>query len=81
MAGENLFDYPLKGEALPIHVSPAFEAEMARMFAGYHNREDYLALPGNPRFVDPDRPTQSKAEVLVQYRIYQRIQALQMQPG
>jgi len=79
MAGENLFEYPLTGKTLPIQVSPAYEEEMARIFAGY-DRDTYLALPGNPRWVDPDDPKQSKAEVITLYRIHERIQTLAMQP-
>lgn len=60
---------------MKISYNLAFEEQLARIWAGLSEAE-YAALPGAPRWVDPETGGRSKAEVLVLYRMNNRIGAV-----
>jgi hypothetical protein len=62
-------------QAIAITYTLAFEEQQARIYAGL-SLEQYAALPGSPRWIDPDAPTLSKAEVLLLYRMAHSIDAV-----
>lgn len=49
-----------------------FEEHEARIYAGL-SYEQYQALPGAPRWVDPEKGGLSKCEVVMLYRMHHRI--------
>lgn len=58
-----------------ISYAQLFDEHQARIWAGL-SLEEYHALPGAPRWVDPETGGMSKAEVLMLYRMHHRIHSV-----
>jgi hypothetical protein len=72
-AHEYSFKRKSKGQ---VASSIALEEEMARVWAGLSISE-YEALVGNPDWVNPFKPSRSKADIVAAYRMANLMEAIQ----